>query len=100
MRITGTFTPEDYQNFIRDYHKITSSIEASAFTLEVDCREMNLLRDHEIQKLKSAFVSYKETGFEKIVFIISDSQSAMRIQLASAAQEAGLIDHEIVIARP
>lgn len=100
MRITGTFTPEDYQNFIRDYHKITSSIDASAFTLEVDCREMNLLRAHEIEKLKSAFVGYKETGFEKVVFMISDSQTIMRIQLASAAREAGLIDHEIITGRP
>ncbi len=96
MRITGTFTPEDYQNFIRDYNKITSSIDAAAFTLEVDCREMNLLRIHEVQKLKSAFVGYKETGFEKVVFIISPSQTIMKMQLGTAARESGLTHHEII----
>ncbi|OWA37201.1 hypothetical protein B9G55_03795 [Saccharibacillus sp. O16] len=96
MRISGSFTPEDYQNFIRDYNKITSAIDASAYTLEVDCREMNLLRLHEIQKLKSAFVGYKETGFSKVIFIISASQTIMKMQLASAAREAGLMDTEII----
>ena len=96
MKISGTFTPQDYQNFVRDYAKMAASIDAGSFTLEVDCREMDLLATEEVEKLKGSFVSYKETGFHKTVFIISPSQTIIKMQLARVAREAGLANVEII----
>ncbi|WP_172196473.1 hypothetical protein [Saccharibacillus qingshengii] len=96
MKVSGTFTPQDYQNFVRDYAKMASSIDAKNFTLEVDCREMDLLGTEEVDKLKGSFASYKETGFQKVVFIISSAQMIIKMQLARVAREAGLTNTEIV----
>ncbi|MCQ4085718.1 hypothetical protein [Saccharibacillus sp. JS10] len=96
MQVTGTFTLEDYQNFVRDYAKMAASIDAKSFTLEVDCRGMDLLSTEEVDKLKGSFTSYKETGFEKVIFIISPSQTIIKMQLGRVAREAGLSNHEII----
>lgn len=96
MKVSGTFTPQDYQNFVRDYAKMASSIDAKTFTLEVDCRGMDLLATEEVEKLKGSFTSYKETGFQKVVFIISSAQTIIKMQLSRVARQAGLDNHEIV----
>lgn len=96
MKVSGTFTPQDYQNFVRDYAKMASSIDAKTFTLEVDCRDMDLLATEEVEKLKGSFASYKETGFQKVIFIISTSQTIIKMQLARVAREAGLSNHEVI----
>ncbi|NGZ74337.1 hypothetical protein [Saccharibacillus alkalitolerans] len=96
MKVSGTFTPQDYQNFVRDYAKMASSIDAKTFTLEVDCRDMDLLGTDEVEKLKGSFTSYKETGFQKVVFIISPAQTIIKMQLGRVARESGLSNHEIM----
>ncbi|GGO03952.1 hypothetical protein [Saccharibacillus kuerlensis] len=96
MKVGGTFTPQDYQNFVRDYGKMASSIDAPAFTLEVDCREMDLLASEEVDKLKGSFASYKETGFQKVIFVINTKQTIIKMQLGRVARDAGLSNHEIV----
>lgn len=96
MKVNGTFTPQDYQNFARDYAKMAASIDAQAFTLIVDCRDMDLLGSEEVEKLKGSFLSYKETGFRRVLFTISPAQTIIKMQLARVARQAGLDNHEIV----
>lgn len=97
MMVSGTFTPQDYENFIKDYSVKTAAIDASQYTLNVDCRKMDLLTPGEVEKLQGSFEKYKETGFKKVVFIVSQAQSIMKMQLNRIARKAGLDNNEVVV---
>lgn len=97
MWVNGTFTEEDYHNFVRDYVKETSAINASEYVLNVDCRSMDLLDPEEVEKLKASFESYKKTGFKQVIFIITQAQVIIKMQLGRVARSAGLSNCEIVV---
>ncbi|MEC0181528.1 hypothetical protein P4H61_08440 [Paenibacillus peoriae] len=97
MAVNGVFSQEEYESFVRDYVAKTSSIQASVFTLTVDCTQMELLGPEEVEKLKGSFVRYKETGFAKVVFHISLQQTIIKMQLGRVAREAGLNNVDIVV---
>ncbi|AHM66939.1 hypothetical protein ACT3XG_16020 [Paenibacillus polymyxa] len=97
MAVNGVFSQEEYDSFVKDYIAKTSSIQASSFTLKVDCTQMALLGPGEVEKLKGSFARYKETGFAKIIFVISLQQTIIKMQLGRVAREAGLNNVDIVV---
>lgn len=97
MMVSGTFTPQDYENFVKDYIASTTSINATEYKLEVDCRQMALLRQEEVEKLKASFTRYKESGFQQVILIITQAQLVNKMQLARVAREAGLSNVEIIV---
>ncbi|WP_422659471.1 hypothetical protein ACK8P5_02740 [Paenibacillus sp. EC2-1] len=97
MMVSGTFTAQDYENFVKDYIAKTSSIDATQYLLEVDCRAMDLLTPGEVEKLQGSFTRYKETGFHKVIFIVTQAQSIIKMQLGRVARTAGLTNSEVVV---
>ncbi|SMF91744.1 hypothetical protein SAMN05661091_5557 [Paenibacillus uliginis N3/975] len=97
MMVSGTFTAQDYEDFVNDYVTKTSSIDASQYLLEVDCRMMDLLTPGEVDKLQGSFTRYKETGFAKVNFIVTESQSIIKMQLGRVARMAGLTNIEVIV---
>ncbi len=97
MMVSGTFTPQDYEDFVKDYAAKTSTIDATQYVLEVDCRTMQLLAPGEVDKLKGSFESYKESGFAKVIFIVTEAQSIIKMQLGRVARGAGLSNNEVII---
>lgn len=97
MMISGTFTAQDYEDFVTDYTAKTSSINTAQYYLVVDCKTMDLLTPGEVEKLRGSFIRYKESGFVKSIFIIMPSQSIMQMQLERIARKAGLTNYEVVV---
>ncbi|WP_025715601.1 hypothetical protein [Paenibacillus sp. 1-18] len=95
--VHGVFSHEEYERFVKDYEAKTSNIQASNFTLKVDCTQMALLGPGEVEKLKGSFVRYKKTGFAKVIFGISLQQTIIKMQLGRVAREAGLNNVDIVV---
>lgn len=97
MMVSGTFTAQDYEGFVNDYVAKTSSIDASQYALEVDCRTMDLLTPGEVDKLQGSFTRYKESGFTKVSFIVTEAQSIIKMQLGRVARMAGLSNNEVIV---
>lgn len=97
MMISGTFTPQDYENFVKDYIASTASVDATEYKLVGDCREMDLLRQEEVEKLKASFSRYKESGFQQVVINITQAQMINKMQLTRVAREAGLSNIEFIV---
>ncbi|MCR2806902.1 hypothetical protein [Paenibacillus soyae] len=94
MMVAGTFTPQDYESFVKDYASTVGSIQATEYKLEVDCTEMSLLNQTEVEKLKTSFASYKQSGFHKVVLILTQAQLVNKMQLNRVAKDAGLTNIE------
>lgn len=97
MMVSGTFTAQDYTDFVKDYADKTSKINTTEYILEVDCRSMDLLGTGEVEKLTGSFTRYKESGFSKVIFIVSKEQSIIKMQLGRVARNAGLHNNEVIV---
>ncbi|MFC7680372.1 hypothetical protein [Paenibacillus sp. GCM10028914] len=97
MTIRGTFTAQNYEEFIKDYVERTSFIDATQYLLVVDCRAMDLLTPGEVEKLQGSFRRYKETGFAKVIFIVTELQSFIKMQLERVARSTALMNTEIIV---
>ncbi|PAD68944.1 hypothetical protein CHH83_11180 [Bacillus sp. 7586-K] len=95
MKVVGTFTPEDVQNFVKDYQAKVNSIDASAYTLDVDCTTMDILKPEMVPALENSFKMYKESGFGKVLFTINKS-AILKMQLNRIARNSGLTNAEVV----
>ncbi|MGE7660379.1 hypothetical protein ACQKL0_01110 [Peribacillus sp. NPDC097264] len=95
MFVGGSFTPADAQAFTNDYHKMVGSIDASVYTLEIDCTTMNVVTSQMIPELEGSYKLYKQSGFKKIIFKIKDS-TILKMQLARLARNTGLSQVEVV----
>jgi len=95
MKVVGTFTPEDVQNFVKDYQAKVNSIEASAYTLDVDCTSMDILKPEMVPALENSFKMYKESGFGKVLFTINKS-AILKMQLNRIVRNSGLTNAEVV----
>lgn len=97
MVVSGTFTAQDYEDFVKDYVAKISSIDAARYLLQVDCRGMDLLTPGEVDKLKGSFTRYKESGFTKVIFIVTEFQAFIEMQLGRVARSAGLYNSKIIV---
>ncbi len=95
MFIGGSFTPADAKAFINDYNKTVGSIDASNYTLEIDCTTMNVVTPEMVPDLEGSYQLYKQSGFKKIIFKIKDS-TILKMQLARLARNTGLTQAEVV----
>ena len=95
MMVGESFTDEDVKNFVNDYLKNMSSIDTSAYTLEVDCTTMKVVEAKMAPKLEASFNMYKESGFNKVIFQISKN-TVLKMQLNRIARGAGLTNSEVV----
>lgn len=95
MTVSGTFTPEKAQQFIDDYQKKVSSINANEFVLEFDCRDLNVVTQQMIPTLESCLELYKSSGFKKVEVGISKS-AIISMQLNRLAKNVGLDNFEVI----
>ncbi len=94
MKVEGTFTEEQTKNFHRDYESKVGSVEASDYTLKVDCTNMNVITQEMVPLLEHSFQLYKNSGFHKVVFV-TEKKPTLKLQLLRVAKSAGLRNAEI-----
>jgi hypothetical protein len=95
MVIVGTWTPKQVEDFVRDYQRKVSSIDAKLFDLKVDCTDMDVITQDMIPRLENSFRMYKETGFKKVIFTIKKNP-IIKMQLNRVARNTGLTNSEVV----
>lgn len=93
--VEGTFSPEKAQEFIKDYQKSVMGLRTDEYTLNFDCRKLNLVKRENVQDLEECYKLYKETGFLKVIFEIEES-AVLKMQLNRLARNTGLTNAEVV----
>lgn len=89
ITVSGKFVPEKQQQFEQEYTDIIKQITPSAFTLYVDCTDMQIVAQQHIDNLGEALKMYKSTGFNKVVMKVSAS-AVIKMQLNRIAKSTGL----------
>ncbi|SES76451.1 hypothetical protein SAMN05421676_101392 [Salinibacillus kushneri] len=95
MEVRGSFTEEDVQRFARDYQNAVSSITTDEYTLEVDCTNMEILRQEMIPQLEGSMQMYKESGFKTVQFN-TKSNAILKLQIHRLARNIGLKNSKVV----
>jgi len=95
MKVEGTFTPQQAEQFHKDYEKQTTSVAANEYTLNVDCKTMKVIDQSMTPALTHSFELYKSTGFKKVCFLI-EKKGILKMQLDRIARTAGLTNYEII----
>ena len=95
MTVSGTFTPEKAKQFINDYQQKVSSINASEFILEFDCRDLDVVTKEMIPDLENCLTLYKSSGFKKVEVGIKKS-AIISMQLKRLANNVGLTTFEVI----
>lgn len=95
MVIRGSFTPEKTQEFVAVYQKKVASVNASDYTLRLDCLDLNVVTPAMIPDLENCYRLYDSSGFKKVLFEIKKNP-VIKMQLRRIARTTGLANAEIV----
>lgn len=95
MEVSGTFTPEKAEVFIKDYTEKVNTIDAADFILRLDCRSLDVVTQQQIPELENCYALYRESGFKKVIFEIHNN-SIVKMQLSRLARKSGLTNAEVV----
>ena len=87
--VNGKMTIEDANAFVADYNSKMKAITPSAFDLEVDCTQMQLLNADMTANLTEVMKTYKTTGFKQVKFTVENNLT-LKMQLSRLANAAGL----------
>lgn len=87
--VNGKMTMEDANAFVADYNSKMKAITPSAFDLEVDCTQMQLLNADMTANLTEVMKMYKATGFKQVRFTVENNLT-LKMQLSRLANAAGL----------
>lgn len=89
ISVNGKMTMEDANAFVADYNSKMKAITPSAFDLEVDCTQMQLLNADMTANLTEVMKMYKTTGFKQVKFTVENNLT-LKMQLSRLAKAAGL----------
>lgn len=95
MAVRGSFTPQQAQDFHKEYQSKVGSIDAKNFTLIVDCLDMKIITQDMIEKLQFSFEMYRDSGFKEVQFVIKKNIT-MKMQLNRVARNAKLANAAVV----
>ncbi|MGE8207657.1 hypothetical protein ACQKP0_24610 [Heyndrickxia sp. NPDC080065] len=93
--VKGVFTPEQAVQFHTDYQKQVNSISAKDYTLDIDCTDMQVIKQDMIPLLTKSYELYKTSGFGKIEFKIIKNP-IIKMQLNRIAKNIDLPNYEII----
>jgi len=95
MAVRGAFTPEQAEQFHKDYEREVGSIKAVEFVLKVDSLDMTVITQDMIPKLQYSLEMYKKSGFKTIQVLINESKT-IKMQISRVARNAGLTNIELI----
>lgn len=95
IAVGDKMTLPEAERFSRELNHIVSSIDASNYTLDVDCTSMKVLTTDLTEKLTGAMKDYHEAGFNKIVFFVQNDV-ILKMQLSRIARSVGLTNAEVI----
>jgi len=94
MTVSGTFTPEKAQEFVKDYQQKLSSIKPEEFVLQFDCRDLDVVSQEMVPNLEACLDMYRDSGFKKVLVGIQ-KKPIIKLQLNRLARQVGLTSFEV-----
>jgi len=94
MTVSGTFTPEKAQEFVKDYQQKLSSIKPEEFVLQFDCRDLDVVSQEMVPNLEACLAMYRDSGFKKVLVGIQ-KKPIIKLQLNRLARQVGLTSFEV-----
>lgn len=95
MKVEGSFTPKQAEDFHNDYQKRVASVDASIFKLRVNCENMDVITQDMIPALEVSFKMYKDSQFNSVEFLIHQNP-IIKMQLKRIARNVGLSNADVV----
>lgn len=96
VAVGAHMTIAEAERFATEFQRTVTSIDASTYTLEVDCTSMKVLNTELTERLTGAMGLYKEAGFKKTEFIVNND-TILKMQLSRVARNAGLTNAEVIM---
>jgi hypothetical protein len=94
MVIVGTFTPQQVQEFVKEYTTKVKSINAKDYTLNVDSTDMDVLRQDMVPSMENSIRMYQQSGFDKMIITIKKN-AILKLQLNRILKNVGFTNAEI-----
>ena len=80
LQRSGFFNADDANQFISDYKNIVKNIHSKDYIINIDCKNMSIVKADLVDSLSGAIKSYS-TDFKKAFFILDKSQLVFKMQL-------------------
>lgn len=99
--VSGSFGPDDANDFVQKYTAILKTIKANEYELLFNCQDLNVSgKDTKsgvdmASMLKGCIEQYKKDGFKKVVY---DCQKNLivKMQISRLSREVGLPNFEVI----
>lgn len=88
IKIVGNFTSEQAQQYINEYTSKVNTINASDYTLFLDCKDLNVITQELTASLEACYKLYNASGFNKTIIEIKKS-AILKMQLTRIARGVG-----------
>ncbi|GGA37702.1 hypothetical protein [Paenibacillus physcomitrellae] len=95
VQVEGIFSPEDGKASIEAYHRHIADIHVPDYVIDLDCSKLEVSAPESLPHLGHCFELYKNDGFKKIIFRISNNP-ILRMQLSSIARTTNLTNFEFI----
>ncbi|WP_054941390.1 hypothetical protein [Paenibacillus ihuae] len=94
VELEGTFSNEDGLKSIQAYQQTVNPITPSEYSLQIDCRKLNVTAPDVVPLLEGCFIMFKADGFEQVSLTL-ENNPILKMQLARLGRKAGLENLEI-----
>ncbi|MEX3625460.1 hypothetical protein [Viridibacillus arvi] len=95
IAVGDKMTLEEAVRFEKEFQRNVASIDASTYTLEIDCTTMKVLNPDIADKLGGAMSLYKQAGFKTVEFTVKND-TTLKMQLKRIARSVGLTNAEVI----
>ncbi|AIQ48209.1 hypothetical protein R70723_21560 [Paenibacillus sp. FSL R7-0273] len=95
IQLEGTFSNEDGLKSIQAYQQIVNPITSSEYSLQIDCRKLNVTAPDVVPLLESCFHMFKSDGFQQVSLAL-ENNPLLKMQLSRLGRKAGLENMLIV----
>lgn len=94
VSLEGSFTPENAQNFVKDFKTEVTKVNPATCHLVLDGTRLAISPAQMVDLLRNCFAMYKGMGFKRIT-MNPGSNVVLRMQVSRLAKEAGLTGFEL-----
>ncbi|WP_223068959.1 hypothetical protein [Paenibacillus caui] len=95
ISVEGNFSPADGKASIEAYYHSVADISIPEYTIDIDCTRLEFSAPDSLPHLGHCFELYKNGGFKKVIFRISENP-ILKMQLTGVARMTELTDCEII----
>lgn len=93
--VGGDFTPEDAQNYLKQYTETVNQIDPGDYELVIDGRSLVVASVDELPAMENVLKLYQSTHFKSIT--VTTSKAVVSMQFARLGRHIGLTNTKFVV---